>query len=156
MFKSSMFIKITKRLYNLFLTENTTAAVAFLAYADSIRDYNTDDIVIFDQVVTNIGNSYNPTTSQFVCPFDGVYSFSTTTLSNNDNSMVGVLMREAQGMATSYSFVIGHSVQGSITATFECARGERVWVKGAWDNMMMFGNTYEMYSVFSGFLLHLS
>jgi len=34
---------------------------------------NTD--VVFDRVVTNVGDAYNPETGKFVAPADGVYQF---------------------------------------------------------------------------------
>ena len=43
---------------------------------------------------------------------------------------------------------------GSVTVVTECSRGERVWVKGLYDNMVMHVNTNAWGSTFTGLLFH--
>ena len=49
--------------------------VGFTAWANTGYGtaYGIDEVVVFDQVISNFGGHYNPDTSSFVCPFDGVY-----------------------------------------------------------------------------------
>ena len=35
--------------------------------------YDIYEVVVFDQVISNFGGHYNPDTSSFICPFNGVY-----------------------------------------------------------------------------------
>lgn len=50
--------------------------VAFSAYLGHTIDNLVDDSTIkFDQVVTNVGNGYNPKTGVFTCPISGTYVF---------------------------------------------------------------------------------
>ena len=50
--------------------------VAFTAYASENATYFDDgEQIIFDSVLTNIGDAFDPATSLFTCPFDGLYVF---------------------------------------------------------------------------------
>merc|ERR1712062_97132 len=40
------------------------------------NEYNLGDVVIFDGITTNIGSYYDPVSSVFTCPIDGIYVFS--------------------------------------------------------------------------------
>ena len=51
----------------------TGTAVAFSVWLGVSRTSTTDnEIVVFDQIVTNIGSAYSATTGQFTTPVDGV------------------------------------------------------------------------------------
>lgn len=75
--------------------DDETGPVAFTAWANTggSTPYNQFDIVVFDEVLTNFGGHYNPATSSFICPVDGVYHFSTNTLGAISSGMFTDLMR---------------------------------------------------------------
>ncbi|XP_048756305.2 complement C1q-like protein 3 [Ostrea edulis] len=56
--------------------------IAFHAEFHSDRTYKGGSVWVFDDVVTNVGNAYNPTTGKFTTPRKGVYLFNWYTLSN--------------------------------------------------------------------------
>ena len=59
-----------------YLTEPTDEAVGFTAYYTAYEvDYNLDDIIILDSVASNIGGYYQLSSSQFICPVNGMYAF---------------------------------------------------------------------------------
>lgn len=37
-------------------------------------------MVIFDRIVTNTGSQYDASTGQFIAPYEGLYFFTSTTL----------------------------------------------------------------------------
>jgi len=51
--------------------QNTT--VMFSAWLDHLVTLSSDDVVIFNQEITNIGQHYNPSTGVFTCPVSGYY-----------------------------------------------------------------------------------
>ncbi|XP_052074356.1 complement C1q-like protein 2 isoform X2 [Mytilus californianus] len=51
-----------------------------------IRNLSPKAVVIFDQVVLNMGKAYNPSNGLFSCPEDGVYSFTWTALTSPNTS----------------------------------------------------------------------
>lgn len=48
----------------------------------SKKTYQKGSVWIYDKVVTNVGNAYNPSTGKFVAPTGGIYQFNWYTLSN--------------------------------------------------------------------------
>lgn len=48
----------------------------------SDKTYNKGSIWVYDKMVTNIGNAYNPSTGKFSAPTTGIYQFNWYTLCN--------------------------------------------------------------------------
>ena len=42
--------------------------------------FNADEIIIFNTILSNIGNGYNVTTGIFSAPHNGTYTFMTLTM----------------------------------------------------------------------------
>ena len=143
-------------LFFLFNSDNTTSPIAFSAYADVHRTYNKSDIVLFDKITTNLGQSYNPDNGIFICPFSGVYIFSLTTLSREYHYMGGSITIESRTLGSTWGEDDRDNIeaQGSVTVVSECFPGQRVWVRTLADDMEMYGDTNGWYSVFSGLLFH--
>lgn len=59
----------------------STNQAVFLAEIGSGRTYQKGSIWIYDKVVTNVGNAYNPSTGKFAAPTNGIYQFNWYTLS---------------------------------------------------------------------------
>jgi len=53
--------------------QNTT--VMFSAYLDHQVTASPRDVIVFNQITTNVGNGYNPSTGVFICPVSGYYVF---------------------------------------------------------------------------------
>ncbi|CAG2223958.1 C1QL [Mytilus edulis] len=51
---------------------------AFHAYVKGNRPFSGNDILKFDEVLTNIGNYYDPLTGQFTAPKTGLYQIACT------------------------------------------------------------------------------
>ena len=61
---------------SVFITDDDLGPVGFSAYANSSEVYDDGELVVFSGVISNIGNHYNPATSKFICPYNGLYLFS--------------------------------------------------------------------------------
>ena len=128
--------------------------VGFSAYATQNRDYNAGDLVLFDGVDTNIGGYYQSSSSTFLCPVDGVYVFSASLLTTEeDKYMTFRIMKEDVVIAGAFGEDIpAVRFADSAVAVTECLIGQKVWVKSIHDNSRMYGSAAH-YSMFSGFLL---
>ena len=125
-----------------------TGPVAFTAYAStgSPTAYSPHDVIIFNDVLENIGGHYNNDTSSFVCPWHGIYLFSLSIESSD--GMAFDLYRNSACIA-----IIGNvSGRGSTTIVTECHRGDVMWIK----NSVTAGDVMAVYRkvLFTGVMLH--
>ena len=82
------------RYVDIFVSEDDTGPIAFSAHASQDRDYNDDDVVIFDEIVTNINGAFQANNSVFLCPVDGLYAFSAHVLSTSGHKMRASVCRK--------------------------------------------------------------
>ena len=108
-------------------------AIGFTAIHGYDASYSNGEVVIFGNVVSNIGNHYSPTNSTFTCPIAGMYMFSVSVLNGvydsdsevaimrDDSILINVLLDESSSddMFNSASAVI----------VVECDIGQHVYVE---------------------------
>ena len=134
-------------------------AVGFSARDETGSDqfYENQEIIVFGSELTNVGSNYQLESSTFICPTNGVYSF-TVTLHNQEfittQDYVVDIVKEGVGLVTVFSnYKDLYQSTGSVTV--ECLRGERVWVQcnvSVGCIMRNFDTYY--YNMFSGFLVY--
>ncbi|XP_060590408.1 C1q-related factor-like [Ruditapes philippinarum] len=110
--------------------------------------------VVFDVVVTNLGNGYNKHFGVFVAPVTGTYVFSTTLVSYNFASTHAQFL--VNGTAISNMYVSsGNSGTGddttSQTIVLQLQQGDDVAIQNLDSDKGFLGASY---STFSGFLLY--
>ena len=90
--------------------------------------------IVFDNAVTNIGNSYNPRDGIFTCTRTGVYIFHVTFLTKYGSNMIGSLVKNGNRIVTidanahllnSQSVFQSASNLGAVSLVV----GDKVWVK---------------------------
>ena len=144
----------------IYISDDDNAYVAFTAIATNARDYTAGNVVIFDKSITNIGNHYNSDTSNFICPFDGIYSFSVSIYAGNGRDDMNIhLMRNDELIIGGYAYDNGYDNEvisnSMISVVFECNITQVVWVRcGDYSNHMISYQSHDMASHFTGFLLH--
>ena len=87
-------------------TDDMDTTVAFTAYATAYRTYGHEDIIIFDRVITNIGNHYSVATDKFVCPRRCLYLFSLILYRHYDGteSVDGAIMLDGNAIGEIYTW----------------------------------------------------
>ena len=110
------------------LPDDETGPVAFTAYANNgSPSYDSGDIILFNEVLTNASGHYSTATSSFICPWHGVYLMSV----NSDYILI-YLMHNKELIGR---FVIDNITdaynRGSTTIVTECERGDTLWVRSA-------------------------
>ena len=63
--------------------------MAFTAYATDAIYPASSSTVLFENVVTNLGNAYDPSTGVFTCPTTGTYMFHASVTSPSGSTFMG-------------------------------------------------------------------
>ena len=129
--------------------ENTL--VSFTAYSKNNRNFDGNDIILFDSIISNPGEHFNEHTSSFVCPFDGIYFSSVTFHTGNSVSLHVDIMLDNMVIIRNYAFDFDWYTVGSSVVNFECSAGQSIWIRCGSDGQM-WGDPDQM-SHFSGFLI---
>nr|XP_034300407.1 complement C1q-like protein 4 isoform X3 [Crassostrea gigas] len=64
------------------VSKSSKDQVVFHAEMGSSKTYHRTSVWVYDIVVTNVGNAYNPSTGKFTAPTNGIYQFNWYTLSD--------------------------------------------------------------------------
>ena len=135
------------------MTEPTDETVGFTAYCETSVTYYSNDIVVFGAVESNVGEYYQTSSSQFICPVDGLYAFSLNILTVYGEYFSGKIMREALTLVTVDADPIDVNNGVSNFVVSVCNKGERVWVSCYNSISGLFGNG-NRYTTFSGYLIN--
>jgi len=128
--------------------------VAFTAIKVQIQsNIGLNQKILFDRVDLNEGNGFHVNQGVFIAPASGIYIFSFTIQSNPSHSYLHAdLVLNGRRIVTFHGAPGTTYDQGSHTVFLNVRAGEEVWVQN--DD---FGHEYvhgDMYSSFSGYLLH--
>ena len=115
-----------------------------------MRSWPGSDIVVFENVVSNIGKAYNNATGVFTAPSKGAYVFLWTMTTKEGSSFIAYLMKN--GNDVKYLYVNGGTKggfeTGSSSALLELKKGDVVYIRGEKDGRLEYPNV-----VFTGFKL---
>ncbi|XP_060575817.1 complement C1q-like protein 2 [Ruditapes philippinarum] len=128
--------------------------VAFHArVSPSIKNLKAWDTIRFSHVDTNIGNAYNPSTSEFKVPVAGTYVFYSNILAGYGKAIETCL--EVNGKIRMLMFSGSkYFGSGSNMAVLQLNAGDIVNIakKGPWGSKPLY--VHHQWSTFSGFLLY--
>jgi hypothetical protein len=99
-----------------------------------IRDkhltFNIDAILVFETVIVNEGEHYDPYDGVFVAPQKGVYLFSWTVSGNTGNFIVTELVVELNTISSAGEQNAGGGYpSGSMTALCKMEKGDHAWIR---------------------------
>lgn len=126
--------------------------IAFFAtLSKHIEHAGINQPIVFDNIITNIGNAYNGHMGSFVAPVSGVYVFSTTLFSYPRMSFHASFVKNGQILTNVYiagsESVYDTSAQ---TIVLHLQQGDNVCILNTDSDRSIYGYSY---SIFSGFLL---
>ena len=116
-----------KEITELKQKQNTT--VMFSAYLGPDVTASPGDVIVFNEIITNVGNSYDPATGVFTCPDSGYYVFDVHVMGQMDK-IVGVLMYlngSQLGFAYADNQLDNQSASGYVSVLLK--QGDKVNVK---------------------------
>ncbi|ROL46311.1 Complement C1q-like protein 4 [Anabarilius grahami] len=116
--------------------------------------FSTETKLIFDKVLTNVGNAYNPVTGVFTAPVKGVYYFRYSGSAFASHDMGLSIFKGTARFVSSYEYNSGErNDQMSNGAVMELDVGEEVHVR-LWVGCWIFVDRRYNYSTFTGYLLY--
>ena len=137
------------------LPVDETGPVGFTAWGNtgSSTAYDDNEVVVFDVVISNFGGHYNPDTSSFVCPFEGVYMVNVNVQGYQGELGFVDIMRNDVKLAEAFADDLsGVYNQAGNTVMTECQRGDILWIRSASSNTVFYAT--DRRSTFSAFLMH--
>ena len=136
------------------LPDDETGTVAFTAWANTGNEthYYENDIIAFNEVLTNAGGHYNAATSSFICPWDGVYLISASIMSDQSEYIdINIMRNDVMLARVLVDDMIGGWNQGSTTIVTECDRSDIVWIRSGQSGTLY---AVEPSNMFTGHILH--
>ncbi|KAG1937884.1 complement C1q-like protein 4 [Pimephales promelas] len=116
--------------------------------------FSMETRLIFDKVLTNVGDAYNPVTGVFTAPVKGVYYFRYSGSAFSAHDMGLSIFKGTARFVSSYEYNSGErNDQMSNGAVMELDVGEEVHVK-LWIRCWIFVDRRYNYSTFTGYLLY--
>ncbi|KTF92470.1 hypothetical protein cypCar_00032646, partial [Cyprinus carpio] len=113
------------------------------------------EVLRFDDVVTNVGNHYDPTTGKFTCQVSGIYYFTYHVLmrGGDGTSMWADLCKNGQVRASAIAQDADQNYDyASNSVVLHLDSGDEIYVK--LDGGKAHGGNNNKYSTFSGFILY--
>ncbi|XP_045194398.1 uncharacterized protein LOC123550020 [Mercenaria mercenaria] len=152
-FHRDLFIKEEHR--SMEVREAVETEVAFYATHShhDVQHLGQNQIIVFDQAITNIGNKYNSHNGRFVAPVAGTYVFHVTMMGRDAHAVTRNHFNayiDVDGMTYSQLWVVPHE-QSSQMFIIELSAGKTVSVK---NHILDDGFVGQHMSTFSGFLLY--
>ena len=92
--------------------------------------FNVDTIFVFETVIVNEGERYDPYDGVFVAPQKGVYLFSWTVSGNGGSHIVTELVVEQNTISSAGELNGGGGhPSGSMTALCKMEKGDQAWIR---------------------------
>jgi hypothetical protein len=91
--------------------------------------FNVDTILVFETVIVNEGEHYDPYDGVFVAPQKGVYLFSWTVSGNGGSYIVTELVVEQNTISSGGELNAGGHSSGSMTALCKMEKGDHAWIR---------------------------
>ena len=124
-------------------------AAGFTAVTTS-GSYSPGSTIQFTNVLTNVGNHYDPSTSVLTCPITGMYDIKLSLVTRSSSSSANIV-HDNEVVATAR--MQSNYYQGSTSAVILCNAGGKVKATAA-QSMAIYHHSGTYYNVFSGFLLY--
>ncbi|KAM9835763.1 complement C1q-like protein 2 [Aulostomus maculatus] len=135
---------------------NSTSGSPRIAFYVGLKNpHEGYEVLKFDDVITNLGNLYDPSTGKFTCHVSGIYFFTYHVLmrGGDGTSMWADLCKNGQVRASAIAQDADQNYDyASNSAVLHLDSGDEVYVK--LDGGKAHGGNNNKYSTFSGFMLY--
>ena len=131
----------------------TEVPVAFFATLSSdIQHVGQNQLIVFDRVVTNVGNAYNPHVGVFTAPVTGIYGFSVSLIDymGHTNEYKFYKNNDAISRIFLHAPDAGHHESTSQTIVLQLSKGDDVTLRNMYGDESLRGDNY---CSFAGFVV---
>ena len=129
-----------------YINLNLTRKVHFAAYLTHTMTLNAGDVVKFDHVQLNEGNSYNSSSGAFTCPKSGVYLVTWFFINNNPQPSKTPVWLRLEVNGAMYAFAGLHKYEQHNPAfrshLVALKQGDKIQIVAHNDNMVVYGDSY--------------
>lgn len=138
--------------------DESTVKVAFDAILTHNLDHSSieDTTIVFDSILTNVGNAYVKDFGAFIAPVPGVYLFTYTIHAGGAGDIFGTLMVNGQRKTSIHVDGSGQNIliaSSSRTAILSLNQGDRVYIHILKSSRGILRSTNNGHSAFAGALL---
>ncbi|XP_038058417.1 collagen alpha-1(X) chain-like [Patiria miniata] len=137
------------------VTPTPPSAVAFSAYRTARVTGDAGDVIIFDNIETNLGDGYDSGTGVFTCSITGAYFFTTSVHRIYSSTHPHLILRKNdEKIFAIYDSDSNSYQQSSNSAILSLTSGDRVWLEFGSSGRGIYSESGNKYSYFSGFLIY--
>ena len=141
----------------LFTGQIQDATVAFTAVISrtDLRNLGAGHSIVFDKIITNVGDGYHNTTGVFTAPASGIYVFNMALFVNAGNREYLCFVRNGIPVLYNYGQAGSQdSISTSRTVVLELSKGNEVWVRTSSASYHGTGQIHgNGFTTFSGWLI---
>ncbi|KAK3104990.1 hypothetical protein FSP39_014809 [Pinctada imbricata] len=121
--------------------------VGFTACHSKGSTFAAYQTIIYDHIITNIGNAYDVRDGEFNVPYDGLYTFTVTGMAYSNTEMYFTLLKNGVYVQKMYSN-LDTSDTSAFTTNLYLQAGDAIWVvNGGHDSGHLHPNNYNCFSV---------
>ncbi|XP_072030288.1 uncharacterized protein [Amphiura filiformis] len=134
--------------------DKCTEHVSFIVAQTQFESDLEDQVMTFDQVISNECNGFDSNNGKFSCPIPGVYAFFFSNTNYGDKDVVSLIQDDVLVDASLYGNNGGNKVgdQVSRMAVLQLKKNDQVWLKCAKNADVK--TEHLKFATFSGFLLY--
>ncbi|XP_055042201.1 C1q-related factor [Misgurnus anguillicaudatus] len=129
----------------------TNGGVAF--YASLKDEFSKNEVLKFNNVITNLGGGYDSSTGTFTCKTPGAYHFSYHIVKSGQSLRVDLILNDQTVVASALAVDALHTDTASNSAVLQLKTGDRVFVRLN-NGELVKREAENRFSTFSGFLLY--
>ncbi|XP_069119906.1 complement C1q-like protein 4 [Argopecten irradians] len=121
----------------------------FVGLRENVGPFKENKDLVYDKLITNVGDGYDKTTGRFTAPVNGTYQFTVVVAAQGQKKGAVNLMKEGRMVVTVWAESFPWATSSN-TVILNLSRGQQVWQTARKDASYFHGY---MYSSFSGYLL---
>ncbi|XP_067274612.1 complement C1q-like protein 4 [Pseudorasbora parva] len=125
-----------------------------VAFSAALKDaFSKNDVLKFNDVMTNLGDGYDSSTGAFTCKTAGVYYFIFHIMKTGQNLRVDLVLNDQTIVASAVAVDVLHTDTASSSVVLQLSAGDRVYARLN-NSEVSKRDSQSRFSSFSGYLLY--